>query len=117
MNPHVLAELRSLSAHVEIAKRIVHDPSIVTRALERLERDHALGITSDYYYTRWRDALAGPTIRLTELLCSEHEEAVAMRQASPFAGTLSPNERWALWKNVRQAFERGTLEGCSKGTP
>jgi DNA-binding MarR family transcriptional regulator len=105
MNPHGLAELRSLRAHTEIANRIKLDPSIVQQALQRLERDYARGVTSRYYYERWHDLLTGPVDSLTEQMQAEHEEALSLRQASPFAGVLGPKERWTLWKDARKAFE------------
>jgi hypothetical protein len=104
-NPHKLAELRSRAAHLEIAKRIAFDGRIVATALARLERDCARGVTSLYYYERWRSLLLGSQSELIARMGAVDEDATSLRQASPLSGVLSAKERWALWKEVRSVFE------------
>jgi len=57
------------------------------------------------YFLRWQHLLAGPQDALIELMCSDSEEAKALRQCTPFAGALPPRERWALWRSVRRELE------------
>jgi hypothetical protein len=102
---HRLAELRSLAAHHEIATRIESDATIVARALGRLERDYARGITADHYRERWYRLLLGPSVELLERLRADDADARDLRQATPFAGVLTSTERWRLWKQVRESHQ------------
>jgi hypothetical protein len=80
-----------------IASRIADDPSIVRRARERVERwlkDE--GVARHYAYG-WQQRLNGSTEALLAFLVDTSETARAFRQVSPFAGVLTPRERWALW--------------------
>jgi hypothetical protein len=107
-NTHALAERRSLAAHCEIARRLELNPKLLIAAAERLEQSIAQGTTSQYYAERWRALLKGPLEILTALLKSPSEDATSLRQATPFSGVLTPQERWLLWKQVRAEFEAGT---------
>ena len=44
-------------------------------------------------------------IEIAALLIDPSERARALRQATPFAGTLEPRERWKLWSDVRREWE------------
>jgi hypothetical protein len=105
---HALAERRSLAAHCEIARRLELDPKLLVAASARLEQSIAQGTTSQYYAERWRALLQGPLEILTASLKSPLEDAKALRQATPFSGVLTSQERWLLWKQVRAEFEAGT---------
>lgn len=63
MDPHRLAEERSLAYHRVVAARLAREPRLV-------------------------------------------EEARELRQSSPFAGALSPRERWRIWREVRARLDR-----------
>lgn len=73
------------------------DPSIVDRARERVETWIREASVADYYAHGWRGALARPAESLQAFLVDPSEYARALRQVSPFAGVLSPTERWKLW--------------------
>jgi hypothetical protein len=94
---HRAAEQRSLRYHAAIARRIADDPSIVKRALKRVERWLEDESVAHHYASGWQEALSGTTEALRAFLVDSSENARAFRQVSPFAGVLTPRERWALW--------------------
>ncbi len=53
-----------------------------------------------HYAHGWRRLLDGPKADLLAFLVSDSQEARDFRQASPFAGALSPRERWDLWRTA-----------------
>jgi hypothetical protein len=100
-NAHRLGELRSLAYHARVAERLRADPSILAvaraRAAEWCENRprHATGAGA------WLALIDGDFERLLAILVSDDERGRELRQSSPFAGMLSPEERWALWSAVR----------------
>lgn len=105
MNLHYLAEERSLAYHREVASRLLSTPALVEQARARVQ-GWLLEQRSTYYAQRWLELLEGPIEDLMDHLRDPGEEARALRQATPFAGLLSPKERWALWREVRERLER-----------
>lgn len=53
-------------------------------------------------YEEWRDLLRRPVSDICQLLRSDTEEARRLRQNSPFAGLLSPQEVWEVKRLIRQ---------------
>jgi hypothetical protein len=74
-----------------------------------LERNVARKVTSEHYAAEWRALLVGPIDALTLVLVADSEQALALRQTSPFTGVLRPKERWAIWKRVRSEFKRSSV--------
>ena len=101
MDPHRLAELRSLAYHRAVCDRLRADSSLVGEAQARIERWRATGDVHLHYVDRWTEWLSLPLEALCEALTADSEEATAMRQVTPFAGTLKPRERWAIWRDIR----------------
>ncbi len=54
------------------------------------------------YVAAWRAALDGPGAALLALMRDPSEHARAMRQTTPFAGALSPRERWRIFREVAE---------------
>jgi hypothetical protein len=106
MDRHRLAEERSLEAHRRVAERIRCDPHLIDDARARLGRWVAAGTVAPAYAKKWTEALDGPLEALLALIVSETERMRAMRQVSPFAGVLSPRERWAVWREVAERIEK-----------
>lgn len=104
MDPHRLAEQRSLAYHRVVAARMHADPQILERARARIGRWLDEG-RSPFYAAEWERLLAGPVEALGALMVSDTEFARALRQSTPFAGVLTPRERWALWKEARKTHE------------
>jgi hypothetical protein len=103
VDPHRLAEERSLALHRVIAERLRSDPRVLGRAREKVQRWEASG-RSPHYARAWQRLLEGPLEPLCELLVADTEEARALRQATPFAGVLSPQERWRIWAQTRETL-------------
>lgn len=53
------------------------------------------------YARAWSEILQGDVEAIASFLVDRSERARELRQSSPFAGTLSPRERWKLWREVR----------------
>ena len=101
---HDLAEERSLAYHRAVASRLEAIPEILQRARGRIERwIHERG-RSVAYARRWREILDRPIADIVAVLTSEDDEARALRQCTPFAGELSPRERWKLWRDVKESL-------------
>jgi hypothetical protein len=103
MDPHRLAEERSLALHSLVAARLRDDPRLLTRAREKVQHWVASG-DAPYYARAWQDLLAHPLDAICALLVADTEEARAMRQATPFAGAVGPRERWRIWAETRKAL-------------
>jgi hypothetical protein len=105
VDPHRLAEARSLAYHRAVAERLETDPDLIARASSRVAR----WIQEDrsvHYARQWQNLLHGPLEVLRSSLVADTEEARALRQATPFAGALSPRERWGIWSAERTRAER-----------
>ena len=102
MDPHRLAEERSLAYHGMVGERLLVDEAVLARARSRVEE----WAKSDAVHRRWVDAwrrlLALAPNDLRHALVERSEEANALRQVTPFAGAIDPRTRWRLWRDVRQ---------------
>jgi hypothetical protein len=96
LDPHRLAEERSIALHAAVAAKLRADPALVKRARQRLERWAAEGLAHPEYVSAWREVLLLPLDEICRLLSEPTERMRALRQATPFAGVLTPRERWAL---------------------
>lgn len=102
MNLHEIAEERSLVLHEEIARRLVDDPSALTRARARVEEWIRRGSVHPDYAMAWREVLARPLPEIVAFLSDRGEAARSLRQVSPFAGLVPPRTRWRIWREVRE---------------
>ena len=96
-----MAELRSLALHRAVAERLAREPLLVSTALRRVDGWIAEGTVHPRYARRWREILDLPLDALLATLIDTGEEATDLRQVSPFAGVLSPRERWSVWRSVQ----------------
>ena len=103
MDPHRLAEERSLAYHRAVADRLASEPGLIAVARARAAQ-WASGVErSSPYARRWLELLALPVDRLQSALTDASEAGRALRQSTPFAGALDPRERWRLWREVKRA--------------
>lgn len=105
MDPHRLAEERSLAYHRAIAERMPSDPSILLRARARVAEWRAPGGDEPFYVRRWREILERDPESIAAFLLERSELATELRQSSPFAGVLDPRERWRIWRETRESLE------------
>ena len=98
---HSVVEERSLRYHAAIAARLTRDDTILPKIRARVDQWISNGTVARFYAEGWKEMLARPLPELLAFLCDESQHARAFRQVSPFAGVLSPKERWRIWANTR----------------
>jgi len=96
---HATAERRSLAFHRAVAERL--DEQVRARARGKLEQWAAGGQIADTYAQRWRRILDLPLDELAAAITADDEATRDLRQCTPFAGVLTPRERWAIIREVR----------------
>jgi hypothetical protein len=99
MDPHRIAEARSLAYHRVVAERLASEPAILQHARGRVGR--WLDADPNSHFARaWDDVLKRPEREIAAFLTDPGERACELRQSTPFAGVLDPRERWRLWREV-----------------
>lgn len=79
--------------HRIVAELYQKTPEEVIRfGLENLNRWRRGGVDCDDY-SLWEEILRSTPQRLPEILCDSNEEAVRLRQSSPFAGLVPEESR------------------------
>jgi excisionase family DNA binding protein len=95
---------RSLWLHRVVAGRLAMETDLVMEAaaknLRRLRKVHPDGMTARWL-DRWEEILAAGPDAVFEALTSQTGWAVELRQNTPFAGVLSPEERQAALASFR----------------
>lgn len=104
MNAHRLAEERSVAYHRAIAERLREQPEILESARRRVQT-WASGGSVPFYARKWAEVLAGDAATVAAFLVERSELADELRQSSPFAGVLRPQERWRIWRETRDRFQ------------
>ena len=90
---HKNHEIRSLRMHRIVADLYLKAPEEVIRfGLENLKRWQRGGVDCDDHRL-WEDILRSTPQRLPEILSGSNEEAVRLRQSSPFAGLIPEESR------------------------
>ena len=95
MRSHSWIDRRSLALHEAVAAKIEARPDLLDVARSNLTRwiSHA----PQAALLEWRDLLERTSVGdLVALLRSQDETASRLRQSSPFAGVLTPEERQAI---------------------
>jgi hypothetical protein len=93
-----LALGRAVARHLQADSKRVR--AIGRRNLARVRSEY---VSEPFWLRRWQELLEGPEEALVDVLTSPAEEARVLRQSSPFAGVLTPRERWRLLRQVREA--------------
>lgn len=102
MDPHRLAEERSIAMHARVAELLLTRPELVAKARSRVEEWSKTGAVAPYYVRGWRELLAQPSDLLRAALVSPDERMKMLRQVSPFAGALDARERWRIHRAVAE---------------
>ena len=97
---HRPAELRSLAFHAAVAARL--DPQLVRDARRRLLRWMADRHIDARWAEQWATLLDQPLHGIRRAIVADDDEAAALRQSSPFAGSLNEPERRRVVDVVRQ---------------
>ena len=90
--------------HRAIAQKLRLSPALMAIARDNLRRWRENAGRAEPYLAAWAELLEKPADELLELLQQDSEQMRAMRQASPFAGVLTPKERWKIY----DTFATGT---------
>jgi hypothetical protein len=101
MDPHRLAEERSVAYHRLIAERLREEPEVLENARRRVQTWLASGSQPPFYARKWAEILAGDLQSIAAFLVERSDLADELRQSSPFPGALKPRERWHLWRETR----------------
>ena len=83
--------------HRAIAAKLRCGLEPIEIAIRNLDRWAPSANHSAPYLEQWRKILALPVEEIAALLEEDSERMAALRQASPFAGVLSPQERWSIY--------------------
>lgn len=94
---HAWIDDRSLTLHTAIAARLRADPTLLDKVRANLDR--WLAVSPQSALEEWRQLLdSTPLPQLLDVLQSREERSARLRQSSPFAGVLSPEERTAIFR-------------------
>lgn len=100
--PMTREERRSLELHRAIAVRLAADPLPVVAAgkrnLARMASQHAGAVS---LWREWRHALSQPVHVLADVLIDPRPRARELRHVTPFAGVLTPADRWDVYRRFR----------------
>jgi hypothetical protein len=105
---HRRIDERSLVMHRAIADKLRAEPALLGIAHENLERWYETAGHSRPYLDEWRRILTLPLEEVLAALARDDERMTALRQSSPFAGVLAPDERWGIYAQ----FERKSEEAA-----
>jgi len=106
MDPHRLSEERSIAYHRVIAERFRSQPEILDKARQRVQAWLAASAEPPFYARKWEEILAGDVASIAAFLVDRGELALELRQSTPFAGALQPQERWRIWRETRERFSQ-----------
>lgn len=94
---HARIDARSLAMHRAIAAKLLANPDLLAIARDNLTRWTTSAGRSQPYVDAWGKLLDKPIEELVALIQEDTEFMRAMRQTSPFAGVLTPRERWRIY--------------------
>lgn len=97
---HSKHEKRSLLMHRLVGERLRKSPEEVVRlGMDNLQRWRQKGVDCDDFLV-WEHLLQSSPDRLLEALEGEDEEAVRLRQSSPFAGLVPEDDRKRIFATI-----------------
>lgn len=98
MSDHRVIERQIAAMHAEIAARIrAGDARPMQVARENLARWRVqFGGDLPAAYAQWLDLLVQGEEAVIAVLVASDEDAIRRRSSSPFAGVLTPAERWRI---------------------
>jgi len=106
MDLHRLAEERSVAYHRVIGDRLASQPEVLEMARHRVQGWLTASSHVPFYARKWAEILAGDISSIAAFLVERSELADELRQSTPFAGALQPQERWKIWRETREWFSR-----------
>jgi transcriptional regulator with XRE-family HTH domain len=102
--PMTREDRRSLELHRAISDKLAAGPaSVVRKARKNVAHMIRTNPGASELLKEWRRALTLPMSELIDLLQDPRPRARELRHVSPFAGVLSPSERWDVYRRFGQA--------------
>jgi hypothetical protein len=103
---HIRIEERSIALHRAVADRIRKNHKLMREAEQNLQRylqqSFSEGGKPASSLLEWQELLENKSLEeVLEFMVSDSERARRMRQSSPFAGILTPKERWRIYEAYR----------------
>jgi hypothetical protein len=102
MDLHRLSEERSIAYHEVIADRLRQQPEILEKARARVQGWLTSSANPQFHARKWAEILDGDVSSIAAFLVDRSEIAYELRQSTPFAGALTPQERWKIWRETRE---------------
>ncbi len=99
---HPRNDRRSVLLHRAIAQKLLASPEGVLVKARGHIAVMAQNPRTQRYAEVWSRLLELPVPALAERLTEFNEEMVALRQCTPFAGVLTPQERWQIYRQFRE---------------
>lgn len=88
--------------HAVIAEKIRNDPRLLNIARGNLKRwRKRWAHETPAWFREWDEILIWPWPRIAALITEQSENAVRLRQSSPFAGVLDAKERMRIYEAFR----------------
>jgi hypothetical protein len=98
-----IAALRSKRLHESVAKLMLRDPSLRTRALERLGKLRAANPHGRRYHDRWQELLEGPLVDVLRVITESSETADVLRKESPLSVFVPAGVRRRIFESTRRS--------------
>ena len=106
------SDARHIHLHRAAFQKLREHPERMAQVRETLDRWQAENVApaAAPYLEQWREMLTAWPFDLMEETVLDPERGQALRQASPLAGSLKPQERWEALRRFAAAFDRSTPE-------
>jgi hypothetical protein len=99
---HQRLDARSLALHCLVARKLLANPALITRARCTLARWRARATEPvPSHFLEWGRVLEGSPEEIAAFLASVHEDATRLRQSSPFSKLVTPEERARIYAAFR----------------
>jgi hypothetical protein len=104
LSDHVKYDLRSREMHRLIANKIRNQPELFQIAIDNVERWKELSSGHvPFYLEEWRKILGHGVEFSLSFVTESSPEADRLLQSTPFAGVLSPKERWEFLRKWKES--------------
>jgi hypothetical protein len=101
---HQLIEKRSLALHRLVAQRILEQPELFDVVKTNIARWKSRLIPQEsQYFNTWQNAVNSGIDAALLIACEDSRKAADMRQSSPFASILSPEERKSFLRKWKES--------------
>src|ERR1700735_2774723 len=98
---HRLLEVRSLVIHTFIARKLMNDPSLLSKPKQNLANWAKRWNQTPHWAREWKKILDRPVAEIAALISEPSEYGAKLRQSSPCAGLLTEEERSRIYDTFR----------------